>query len=376
MIIFSNEDVLQVDIVSFFDRKNIYDVMQTLQDIGVSKKAARVMFKLNEKTEVAVKTAGGLSDTAYVGDCIGQGTAGGALVSQANLDNGLMLYFGESEGMQYGNVKIQPLAYQDDILKGNKDVVDTQVGNIKLAAMLTEKGLEAHPDKTGFIVCGSGGFKQKVKDDMKEHQLTFGDFSLKEKLCDKYLGQMIHSGGLEESALATVKDRAGRMKGATMEIKSIIEEYQMQALGGMMAAWELWERALLPSLLSGAGTWFGDYQSTVNLCDELQNFFWRVMLKVPESCPKVALRCETRMLGMKWRIWQEKILLLLRIKNHDMDSLCRQVYEEGRINDVIVSKNVVKNDIFEHHYNDMVNTVKEKSKMDDIKEYDFKEVQP
>ena len=80
----------------FFDWENIYDVMQTLSEIGVSQKAARVWFKLNEGTEIAVKTAGGISDTAYVGDCIGQGTAGGALVSQANLDHGLEQYFGES----------------------------------------------------------------------------------------------------------------------------------------------------------------------------------------------------------------------------------------------------------------------------------------
>ena len=32
--------------------------------------------------------AGGVSDTAMVGDCIGQGTAGAALVSQVNLDQG------------------------------------------------------------------------------------------------------------------------------------------------------------------------------------------------------------------------------------------------------------------------------------------------
>ena len=79
-----------VDIISFFDRENIFDVMQTLHEIGVSKKAARVWFKLNEGTEIAVKTAGGMSDTAFVGDCIGQGTTGGALVSQANLDRGLL----------------------------------------------------------------------------------------------------------------------------------------------------------------------------------------------------------------------------------------------------------------------------------------------
>ena len=66
-----------VDIFSFFDRENIFNVMQTLHEIGVSKKAARVWFKLNEGTDIAVKTAGGMSDTAVVGDCISKGTTVG-----------------------------------------------------------------------------------------------------------------------------------------------------------------------------------------------------------------------------------------------------------------------------------------------------------
>ena len=49
-----------VDIVAFFDQEIIYNVMQTLSDVGVNKKAARVWFKLNEGTEVCVKTAGGV----------------------------------------------------------------------------------------------------------------------------------------------------------------------------------------------------------------------------------------------------------------------------------------------------------------------------
>ena len=46
--------------------------------------------------------------------------------------------------------------------------------------------------------------------------------------------------------------------------------------------------------------------------------------KVPESCPKVALKSETKMLGMKWRIWEAKILLLMRIRNHETNTLCRK----------------------------------------------------
>ena len=87
---------------------------------------------------------------------MGRGQQGQALVSQANLDYGLMDYFKDSEvELQHGGVRLQPLAYQDDILRGSKDVLSTHIGNIKLAAMLDEKGLEAHPDKTCYIVCGS-----------------------------------------------------------------------------------------------------------------------------------------------------------------------------------------------------------------------------
>ena len=122
----------------------------------------------------------------------------------------------------------------------------------------------------------------------------------------------------------------GRIKGATMEVKTIIEDFQMQAIIGMRAASELWERAMIPSLLSGAGTWFGlkANKKVIEMCDNLQNFFWRVMLAVPESCPKIALRCETGMMGIKWRIWKAKIMLLMRIRKQEKSSLATQVFEE------------------------------------------------
>ena len=156
-----------------------------------------------------------------------------------------------------------------------------------------------------------------------------------------------------------------------MEIRSIIEEYEMQAMGGLMAARELWEKSLIPSLLSGAGTWLGECKDAISLCDQLQNFFWRDILKVPDSCPKVALKSETGMLGMKWRLWQEKIFVLMRIRNHSEDTLCIQIYEEGELrewpglgqevkeicktlyipdnNKEFIPKHVVKNAVVHHH---------------------------
>ena len=49
-------------------------------------------------------------------------------------------------------------------------------------------------------------------------------------------------------------------------------------------AWELWERSLVPKLLSGAGTWFGgECEEAIQICDDVQNFYWIVMLKVPDT---------------------------------------------------------------------------------------------
>ena len=262
--------------------------------------ATRVWFKLNARTRVKVKTAVGVSEAAEVGDCIGQGSSGGALTSQVNLDHGLQGYFaGSMDELCYGSIRVQPLAYQDDVGRVSKSVSEARAGIIKVAAMLQDKGLQAHPDKTCFVVLGTKKFKESVARELEVSPLWCGSFKLNQKESDKYLGQIIHEDGLGRSALATVEERRGKIKGATMEIKSLIEDFQMQAMGGLMTAWELWEKALVPSLLSGAGTWIGDIRAAVDICDDLQNFFWRVILKVPESCPKMALRCETKQIGMK-----------------------------------------------------------------------------
>ena len=87
-------------------------------------------------------------------------------------------------------------------------------------------------------------------------------------------------------------------------LHTIVETFEMQAMVGLMAAWELWDKAILPSLLSDASTGIGIIKDTENL--SLQNFYWRVILKVPESCPKLALKCETKIIDMKWRIWETK----------------------------------------------------------------------
>ena len=86
--------------------------METLEKIGVNKKAARMWFKLNQDTQICVNNAGGMTNAVSAGDCVGQGTARASLISQANIGLGLQKYFGRvEEVVHYGDIRIQPLAW-------------------------------------------------------------------------------------------------------------------------------------------------------------------------------------------------------------------------------------------------------------------------
>ena len=43
---------------------------------------------------------------------------------------------------------------------------------------------------------------------------------------------MFSNEGLEESIIETIKDRTGKVKIAMMEVKGVMEDYRMQAMGG------------------------------------------------------------------------------------------------------------------------------------------------
>ena len=322
--------MLQVyDIRRFFDKENIRDVMNTLNEIGVNRKAYRTWFLLNQKTRISIKTGVGMTKECDVGEVVGQGTIGGALVSQLNVDRGVGDYFdGSRDETTYGSVRLQPMAFQDDILRLTVDVRSAQAGNIKLSCLMEDKQLECHPDKTGFVVMGESKYKKEVREQVREEAIMFGGFTTKEKMIDKYLGDLFSSEGLGDSILETIKDRTGKVKTAMMEVKGVMEDFRMQAVGGIMGAWDLWNRAIVPSLLANCGTWTELPNKAVELCDELQNMFIRIMLEVPVSTPKVALRVESGMLGMKQRIWIEKLKLAHFLRQSGTKSLAGRVYTE------------------------------------------------
>ena len=129
------------------------------------------------------------------------------------------------------------------------------------------------------------------------------------------------------SVEATILERKGKVQGAIYTTASILDTVQMQAMGGLMAAKHIWEGAIVPSLLAGAGTWVGCTTRQEEMCKGLLEQFWRTVPQVPKGTPKVMYRAETVSRKMKLRIWKQKVLLDRKIRSQDR-GLAKAILEE------------------------------------------------
>ena len=322
------------DVSKFFDKENIDDGAITCLKRGANPKAVRLWYKMNENTQIKVKTGAGISSEAKVGAVIGQGTISGALVSQAVLDEAVMEHFEPGDNLQidYGTVPMAPLMWVDDMLNATGGLKEAREVNSKVDTLMKQRSLNLNEDKSVCIIIGTKKQKQETTKQMAENPLMCGSFETKEKQEDKWLGQILSAKGLTDSVARTVATREGKIKGACLEISLIVNDWRARAVGGMESALMLWQTCAIPSLLHGAGTWQQMSKQTEKQLNSLQNWFLRLMLQVGPGAPLPSLLWETGLLDMGLLVWIEKIMLILHIRNLEETAIARKIYEEQKKN--------------------------------------------
>ena len=318
------------DISKFFDKEMIEDALITCYKRGVNPKAVRLWAKLNENTKIKVRTAVGESESVDVGGVVGQGTIGGALVSQAVLDEGVKDHFipGNEDELNYGEVAMGPCMFQDDLIHASNSSLKAREASKKINMIMKKHALKLNKDKSVLIIMGSKVQKKSILEELENNPIMCGEVKMNIKETDKWLGQQISSGGLAESVAATVAAREAKIRGAALEIANIVNDWRSEAAGGMNTALLLWEACIIPSLLQGASTWTEISAGTEKKLNSLQQWFIRLILQVGPGTPLSALGWETGLLDMKLRIYKEKLSMILHLKELDEHSLASQIYRE------------------------------------------------
>ena len=318
----------------YFDSENLKDAMNSLFQYGVKGKEYNLIYELNKKNKIQIKTSVGMTDPFTTGPTVSQGSIGGGLISAINLDYSINRFFyNSSNEMFYHDVRLQPLIYQDDLGKFSASRMDAQAGNDKIEVCTETKLLDLHKDKSCYILIGDEKITKDISNELKLIPLTLYGEAMKVKVSEKYLGDFIHGGGVAKSAEVTVVERCGRMFSTNNELRAIVEDCRSTTLGGLKVGLDIWETAYIPSLLNNCSTWMEIQDSTIEKLEDLQYSIYRSLLNVPFTTPKAALIWEVGGVKMKYRIIMQKLIFMNHILHLDKNTLAKQIQIAQEVND-------------------------------------------
>ena len=258
------------DIKKYFDSESALDCWSELYNSQVKGKVYRLLFNLNKTSRIKVKTSVGVSQSAVTGPLVTQGSVEGAVLSAVNLDNGIREFFHneeekddnndkkkdkeaekddkvipntddkkDDEDVKYGNIKLQPLLFQDDIWNASKSRDAAQRTNEKMEMLMESKLLDLHLDKSCYIVAGEKKAREKIKKQLNSKPLLLYRKNMKEAVNNKYLG-VILSSTVAQSVADTVTRRVGVARRTVYEIKIIVEDSQAGVRGSFLVRLNLW----------------------------------------------------------------------------------------------------------------------------------------
>ena len=308
--------------------------MDNLYKSGIKGKLYRLIYELNKNNFIKIKTPVGITDGFKTGENVTQGSVGGGLISSLNLDVPVATYFQNSEyEVHYGDIKMSPLIYQDDLSRVASSVKNAQAGIDKVEICMETKMLDLHDKKSCFLVFGKGKQLENLKSELSRTPLTMYGKLMKQKEKEKYLGDYLHGGGLAASARATVEARAKALRSGAVEVRAVVEDCRSRCLGGLEVGLEIFEMAYIPALLNNAQTWIDIDKKTIEKLEDIQDNFLRILLATPASTPKAALAWDCGALRIKFRIIQMKMNFLHYVLTQNDDSLAHQVLMEQKEKD-------------------------------------------
>ena len=317
------------DMSKFFDKESLLDCMDTLnKKAKVDAKSYRMLYKLNENTKISVKTSVGESETAPIKDSVGQGSFAAALVSSLNIGSAIADKFKGESSANIGMLELICLILQDDIMKMSNTVEQARDGSQKIDELLKQKLLSLNYDKSKYILLGNRKAKNRMKKELRKQPMKMGEEILENSVMEKYLGDIIHEKGCEESITATIKERMRKLTPKCEEIIQIANSSIMGGLRNSNIAFKLFEALVIQPLLHNCASWIGITEKHIKELQKFQNKFVRRVLHLPHSVTQAILDWDVGVWPMGWRIKERKLNFVRQILLKDNENIAKQTLQQ------------------------------------------------
>ena len=280
-----------------FDSLWVEKCVLALKNLGVSKEMLQIIYNLNKKAKVVVKTPYGLTDMFETDPIVKQGTVlGSAMCSSLTGE-----YCGMNEGVKVGNMVLSSLLYVDDLIDLTETLSDRERSHLQ-AIIFTKQN--------NMLLSGTKCFGMGINSDDPLPVLSIDNdkqvISVEEIV---YLGDVFNVAGNNDGL---IKDRIRRATKAMISISSLIKEtnlgiYEVQV-------WLLLYRSLfISTVLFNSQTWSRIRKKDIEQLQIAQLKFLKRILNLPSSTPNSFLFLELGVLPIESEIHKRQLMYLHRI---------------------------------------------------------------
>ena len=299
------------DIEKCFDSLWLEDSINCLWRCGVKDDILYLVFQLNKKAMITVRTPVGNTEPFQINNIVKQGTVLGPVLNNCSLDDNCA----EGQGYVMGTVAIKALEFVEDIADLNSGSENAANSNKIIVGIQERKRLTFAAEKCRILKINSFDFSNTV--------CVKGE-DLKVVTQFKYLGDVLNSRG-DNSEM--IKDRVGKAVGTTNEIISLCKEvnFGKNQISNMLL---LYRSIFIPRLIYNCETWTNITLKDYASLRKSQLSFLRRALELPRSVPTAALYLELGILPIKCEIAIRQLLFLKKILDKNENDPVSQVYRE------------------------------------------------
>ena len=326
-------DIVIADYKQCFDSLWLEECVNDLYDAGLTDDKLSLIYQLNSKNQVAVKTPFGMTERKSVENIVLQGEVFGPLQCSVTVDT-----FGkecmEEDKFMYkyrGEVGVPPLAMVDDLacpaLCGKDAVEVTSFINSKT----NTKKLQFGVDKCHQLHVGTkkhccpdlqiDNWGVEKKDEIMTGFDNLTDVRLEDHKLEK-VGDIISADG---SNLKNVTARKDKSIGINKQICSMLQEVcfgQFHFEVGSIFR----ESLLLSSILTNCEAWYGLKQQEVEILEKCDESLIRMFFETPCTTPKCMLYLELGVKPIRFRIMARRIMYLQYILQEEEGSLISRFF--------------------------------------------------
>ena len=299
------------DIEKCFDSLWLQDCINSLWENGIKDDILSLVYFLNTKANIAVKSSFGKTKPFICSSIVKQGTVLEPVLNNCSLDRIPV----ESHGFFLGSVEIKPIEFVDDIANPNEGQLSAQMNNKIIEHIHHEKRLMFSEEKCELL---------KVNSKVGDATIQVNAKSVKTVRAVRYLGDHFNFKGNNKDLC---KERVKKATETIIELMALSREtcFGIKQTECMLI---LYRSMFLPRLIYNCEAWSNITKNDYETLKSLQLNYLRSIMELPKGAPIAALYLELGILPIKYETEMRQILYLKKVLRKKPDDPVLLAYRE------------------------------------------------